>query len=114
MEVLGLERKGRSCLGFLKIEGGDCMEKGLLCNAATHSGRGRVFHNGKVSCHNGKVDLARGKAPTVLRIMENRDLGRGWYGMVEVWYGMVWEGRRLLLEGPVTGRKKAWLVTMAK
>ena len=70
MEVLGLERKGRSCLGFLKIEGGDCMEKGLLCNAATHSGRGRGFFTmAKLVGHNGKVDLARGKAPTVLRIM---------------------------------------------
>ena len=37
-----------------------------------------------------------------------------WYGMGRWKYGMVWEGRRLLLEGPVTGRKKAWLVTMAK
>ena len=66
------------------------MEKGPQCNAATHSGRGRVFTMAMLVGHNGKVDLARGKAPTVLRIMENRDLGvlGGWYGMVEVWYGM--------------------------
>ena len=51
---------------------------------------GGVFTMAMLVGHNGKVDLARGKAPTVLRIMENRDLGvlGGWYGRVEVWYGM--------------------------
>ena len=81
-------------------------EKGPQCNAATHSGRGRGFHNGKVSCHNGKVDLARGKAPTVLRIMENRDLGvllGGWYGMVWEGRSMVWKGRSMVWYGRVEG-----------